>query len=143
MNDRQQFAETVTRLMGEDDKIVLFLADVGTFGFRRAFEQYPERCFNTGPAEQATVGIAAGFAKEGFYPIVHSFSSFLLRRAYEQILLDFAKQELPGLLVGIHGYEKFGPSHCCPEDDKLFVIWGVSNIENIVSAREFAYVRLT
>lgn len=156
MNQRQQFAETVTRLMREDEKIVLLLADVGTYGFRDAFIDYPKRCFNTGPAEQAAIGVAAGFAKEGFYPIVHSFSSFLCRRAYEQIYLDFGEQRLSGMFVGIHGYEKFGPSHCCPEDFNLMgnvrAMWLVerdpideigSALAYYISQRQLAYVRLT
>lgn len=156
MNQRTQFAETVTRLMGENEKIVLLLADVGTYGFREAFKRWPNRCLNTGPAEAATVGIAAGFAKEGFYPVVHSFSSFLCRRAYEQVYLDFGAQGLRGLFVGIHGYEKFGASHICGEDQELMRnvphmwVWTPTSGGNVdvclrlsVEENNLAYVRLS
>ena len=156
MNQRQQFAETTTRLMAENERIVLLLPDVGVYGFREAFAKFPERCYNLGPAEAATVGIAAGLAKEGFYPVVHSFSSFLCRRAYEQIYLDFGEQKLSGMFVGIHGVEKFGASHVCKEDAHLMATVrdmrmhlphhpnGVDDaINEAVSHGELAYVRLT
>jgi transketolase len=105
--------------MGKDDKVVLLIGDIGGWGLRTAFSKFPNRCFNLGAAEQSMVSIGAGMAKEGFYPIIHSISSFLLRRAYEQIYLDFGVQGLKGLFVGIGEYPKLGPSHICNEDTQL------------------------
>ena len=52
----------------------------------RDFEdQYPERFFECGIAEQDMVSAAAGIASQGLLPLVHSFSSFLCSRANEQI----------------------------------------------------------
>ena len=119
MNQRQKFAETVTRLMDGDSSIVVLTGDISVYGLRDAFSRWPKRCYNLGPAEQSLVGIAAGMAMEGFYPVVHSISSFLCRRAYEQIYIDFGAQGLAGLFVGIGEYPKLGPTHCCPEDGTL------------------------
>ena len=122
MSQRAQFVTTTTRLMAADDKIILLLGDIGTHGFRGCFEQWPTRCYNIGVCEQTMVGIAAGLAKEGFYPIVHSIASFLLRRPYEFILVDFGFQELAGCFVGVGAsgeYGALGKTHSCPEDEWL------------------------
>lgn len=153
---RAVFAETVTSLMDEDDKIVVLLGDIGIHGFREAFRKHPSRCLNIGIAECAMVGIAAGLAMSGFYPIVSTITSFLLRRAYEFIRLDFHEQGLKGLFVGIGGqaeYWKLGPTHLCPEEWKLANIAGLVQrfpstsevgpfIELACAQRELAYLSL-
>lgn len=116
---RKQFTATVEKLLADDDRIVLLLGDIGVHAFRDSFKRFPERCYNMGTAEQTMVGMAAGLAKEGFYPIVHSIAPFLVRRAYEQICIDFGAQELPGLFVTVgadNDYPALGPTHRCPED---------------------------
>ena len=156
MNQRQKFAETVTRLMDGDPTIVVLTGDISVYGLRDAFSRWPKRCYNLGPAEQSLVGIAAGMAMEGFYPVVHSISSFLCRRAYEQIYIDFGAQGLAGLFVGIGEYPKLGPTHCCPEDGTLMgcvpgmVSYFPANsseaeteITVAVMDRQLAYVRLS
>lgn len=117
MNQRQQFAQTVTELMSIDPKIVILLADIGVHSFREAFEKYPDRCYNTGATEQATVLLAAGLAKSGLYPVVSTIASFLCRRAYEQIMVGFGINQLKGLFVsvGADGYPGLGPTHKCVE----------------------------
>lgn len=119
---RKQFTAAVEKLLADDDRIVILLGDIGVHAFRKSFERYPERCYNLGTAEQTMVGMAAGLAKEGFYPIVHSIAPFLVRRAYEQIYIDFGVQQLPGLFVTVgadNDYPALGPTHRCPEDMTL------------------------
>lgn len=111
---RQQFPLTMLRLMEADKKIVVLLGDVGTFAFREHMARWPARVLNAGCAESATVGMAAGLALEGFYPVVSTIDPFLVRRAYEFIYLDFGIQKLPGLFVTVghdHDYPRLGPSH--------------------------------
>lgn len=116
---RAAFAQTVVRLMAENDKIVLLLADVGAYGFREAAERFPGRVLNLGVCEQAIVGIAAGLAKDGRYPIVHTIAPFLCLRALEFIRNDFGLQQLPGLFVSCGAsfdYTALGATHHAPED---------------------------
>ena len=108
--------------MAEHPKLVLILGDISVHAFRRAFERFPDRCFNVGVCEQTMVGAAAGFAKEGFLPVVHTIASFLVRRAYEQIYVDFGLQELAGIFVTVGAggsYAALGPTHSCGEDIRL------------------------
>ena len=59
------------------------------------FEQeFPNRCFDVGIAEQHAVTFAAGMATEGLKPFVAIYSTFL-QRAYDQIVHDVCIQNLP------------------------------------------------
>ena len=122
MTLRSQFAKTVIAAMERDEKIVVLLGDIGIHSFREAFERWPNRCINMGVCEQGMVGFAAGLAMMGFYPVVSTIDSFLLRRALEFIRLDFGEQLLSGLFVTVGGsndYAKLGPTHQCPEGPRL------------------------
>ncbi len=72
-------------------------------------EQYPDRYFDVGIAEQHAVTLAAGISCEGKKPVVAIYSTFL-QRAYDQLIHDIAIQNLPvlfaidrGGLVGADG----------------------------------------
>ena len=72
-------------------------------------QQYPDRYFDVGIAEQHAVTLAAGIACEGKKPVVAIYSTFL-QRAYDQLIHDVAIQNLPvlfaidrGGLVGADG----------------------------------------
>lgn len=56
-------------------------------------EQYPQRFFDVGIAEQHAVTFAAGLACEGLKPVVAIYSTFL-QRAYDQLIHDVAIQNL-------------------------------------------------
>jgi 1-deoxy-D-xylulose-5-phosphate synthase len=75
-------------------------------------EQYPERYFDVGIAEQHAVTLAAGIACEGKKPVVAIYSTFL-QRAYDQLIHDVALQNLPVLFAidraGLVGAD--GPTH--------------------------------
>ena len=75
-------------------------------------EQFPDRYYDVGIAEQHAVTLAAGLACEGLKPVVAIYSSFL-QRAYDQLIHDVALQNLPVLFAidraGIVGPD--GPTH--------------------------------
>ncbi len=61
---------------------------------------YPERFFSFGLAEQNMMGFAAGLARRGFYPYLHTFAVFLYRRPYDQLAMSVAYPNLPVRLIG-------------------------------------------
>jgi transketolase len=63
-------------------------------------DEIPDRFFNIGMAEANAVGIAAGMARTGDLPFVHTFSVFASRRAYDQIAMQIAYPRLNVKLVG-------------------------------------------
>lgn len=116
---RQQFVSTVSRIMGNDERLVVLLGDIGVWGFRDAFHDYPTRIYNIGILEQATIGVASGLALGGFIPVVHTIAPFLVERAYEQLKLDFGYQNLNGNFVSVgasYDYAALGCTHHCPGD---------------------------
>ena len=89
------FSEELCRLAAEDEKIVAVTAAMpdGT-GLKRFSEEFPDRFFDVGIAEQHAVTSAAGMAAAGLKPVVAVYSSFL-QRAFDQIMMDVCLQELP------------------------------------------------
>ncbi len=92
----------VTPAMREGSGLVQFAQD------------FPERYFDVGIAEQHAVTFAAGLACEGIRPVVAIYSTFL-QRAYDQLIHDVALQNLPvsfaidrGGLVGADGATHHG-----------------------------------
>ena len=81
-------------------------------GLVRFSEEYPERYFDVGIAEQHAVTFAAGAACDGLKPVVASYSTFL-QRAYDQLIHDVAIQNLPVVFAidraGLVGAD--GPTH--------------------------------
>ncbi len=67
-------------------------------GLGRFAEEYPERFFDVGIAEEHAVTFAAGLAAGGMRPIVCLYSTFL-QRAYDQILHDVCIGNLPVVFI--------------------------------------------
>jgi 1-deoxy-D-xylulose-5-phosphate synthase len=63
-------------------------------GMVRFAEEFPDRYFDVGIAEQHAVTFAGGLACEGMKPVVAIYSTFL-QRAYDQLIHDIALQNLP------------------------------------------------
>lgn len=63
-------------------------------------EQYPERFFSMGMAEQNMMGFAAGLAREGFFPYIHTFAVFITRRPFDQLAMSIAYPNLPVRFIG-------------------------------------------
>jgi transketolase len=63
-------------------------------------DELPGQFFNIGMAEANAVGIAAGMARSGDLPFVHTFSVFASRRAYDQIAMQVAYPRLNVKLIG-------------------------------------------
>jgi 1-deoxy-D-xylulose-5-phosphate synthase len=81
-------------------------------GLVRFSQEYPDRYFDVGIAEQHAVTFAAGLACEGMKPVVAIYSTFL-QRAYDQLIHDVVLQKLPVMFAidraGIVGAD--GPTH--------------------------------
>jgi transketolase len=130
---RKQLALTIDELIKADDKLVLVYGDVGTYGFRNAHAQCPDRVYNVGILEQSMVSMAAGLAMQDFVPVVHTIATFLVERSLEQIKDDFGYQKLGGNFVSIgasYDLASWGCTHECPGD--VGILKNVPEIEIVV-----------
>lgn len=89
------FSDKICELAKDNKKIVGITAAMpdGT-GLTRFSEEFPNRFFDVGIAEQHAVTSAAGMASNGLKPVFAVYSSFL-QRAYDQIVHDVCLQKLP------------------------------------------------
>lgn len=93
------FGKKLVELAKQDDKIVAITAAMkdGT-GLTEFANEFPERFFDSGIAEQHTLGMAAGMAKAGLKPVVPIYSSFF-QRGYDQVIHDICIQNLPVVML--------------------------------------------
>jgi len=116
---RTTFVRTLIELAEKDDKIFLLTPDMGYSVLESFREKFPDRFFNTGIAEQNTIGIAAGLAASGNTVYVYSIIPFVTMRCFEQVRLDLAYNNTNVKLIGIGAgltYGSLGPSHHGIED---------------------------
>ena len=119
---RAQFGRTLTDLLGEDLSVALVYAEISGRFFSDAERRFPERVINVGLREQLMVTVGAGMALTGLRPVVHSFGTFLVERAFEQVKLGFPHQGVGGVLVGGGGSfdaARSGRTHQVPGDVAL------------------------
>jgi transketolase len=113
------FGKALVELAAGRPEIVGLTADLAKYTDLHLFaQQYPERYFQMGMAEQLLMAAAGGMAKEGLLPFATTYAVFGTRRAYDFIHQVIAEEHLdvkiccalPGLTTG------YGPSHQATED---------------------------
>jgi transketolase len=117
---RQQMGLTVNELFEKDERLVVILAEISTGFFEGT--SHPERIINVGIMEQTMTSLAAGMALEGFIPILHSITPFLVERPFEQIKDDFCFQQLGGNFISTgasYDYSTEGMTHHSPGDVQI------------------------
>lgn len=137
---RESFSNSLVRLVEKNPNVFLLSGDHGYALFDLLRKEKPNHFINAGVAEQNMVGVAAGLAKTGFYPIVYGLSAFVPIRVLEQIKIDFCYENLPGLFIGDGAgvvYSHLGASHQSTED--IAALRGVPNISILSPADRFEF----
>lgn len=119
---RERFAATTTDLLDQHAALAVVLADISAALFTEAARRHPDRVINVGIREQLLLNVGAGMALAGMRPIVHTFASFLIERAFEQIKLGFNHQDVRGVLVSAgasYDVSTGGRTHQAPGDVAL------------------------
>ncbi|MEU8789490.1 transketolase C-terminal domain-containing protein [Streptomyces sp. NPDC048643] len=119
---RDRFAPVVSRLLDEDPRVAVVLAEIGADGFAEARRRHPDRVINVGIREQLLIGTGAGLALTGLRPVVHTFASFLVERPFEQVKLDLGHQDAGAVLVSAAAsfdWPAGGFTHMAPGDVAL------------------------
>jgi transketolase len=114
---RERFYEVAREALDENELVAVVTAQIGA----DAFAGHP-RHFDVGIREQLMIGVAAGLALEGYRPVAHSYTPFLVERPYEMLKLDLGHNDLGAVLVSIgasYDAARSGRTHQAPEDVAL------------------------
>ncbi|MCP9611704.1 1-deoxy-D-xylulose-5-phosphate synthase [Coprobacter tertius] len=88
------FGETLVELARNNEKIVGITPAMPTgCSMTYMMQEFPQRTFDVGIAEEHAVTFSGGLAKEGLLPYCNIYSTFM-QRAYDQIIHDVAIQNL-------------------------------------------------
>ncbi len=109
----EEFSKSLIALAQQRPEVVAITAAMpGPTGLLAFAEQFPDRFFDVGIAEQHAATSAAGMAMGGLRPVVAIYSTFL-SRAFDQINLDVGLHGSPVVFAidraGVTGED--GPSH--------------------------------
>ena len=119
---RDTFAQTVDTMLDENPRLAVVLADISYAALKPAQQRHPDRVINLGIREQLLVSVTGGLALAGLRPVAHTFPSFLVERAFEQIKLDLGHQDVGAVLVSAgasYDMTRGGRSHQSPGDVAL------------------------
>ena len=116
---RQTCLNMVYDLAKRDRRVLFIGSDLSPGLLSEMKKEMPERWYMEGITEANVIGMAAGFAMEGYMPFVNTIATFITRRCYEQVAVDLCLHELPVRLIGNGGglvYAPLGPTHLAIED---------------------------
>lgn len=135
---RKTFSSALVEYVNRNSSIYLLSGDHGYALFDSLRKEKPNHFINSGVAEQNMVGVAAGLAKQGLYPIIYGLSCFIPVRVLEQIKIDLCYENLPCLLIGDGAgvvYSHLGASHQSTED--IAVLRAIPNISILSPCDKF------
>ncbi len=101
---RDGFGEGLLELGKTNPKVVALSGDLEDSARAIWFkQQFPDRFFSVGIAEQDMIGAAAGLAMAGKIPFACSFAQFVTGKTVEQLRMAVCYQKLNVKIVGSHG----------------------------------------
>lgn len=155
---RNKTIQTIKKHAKNNKNIILLAADLGFNVLEPFQEEFPNRFFNCGIAEQNLMGVAAGLAKEDKQVFLYSINNFLTARCLEQVRNDCALNHLNVNILCVGGGLTYGTaamSHHGTED--IAIMRALPNvivatpcdkleaeciIDSIIDINETCYIRL-
>lgn len=156
---RDVFGKALAGIGKEFPDVVVVDADLANGTKSGMFrDEFPDRFFQVGVAEQNMVGVAAGLAYAGFIPFAVTYACFLCKRGLDQIRVLIAQPEANVKLIGCYSGLSAGlngKSHQSVQDtaimrsmpnmvvvEPLDVVEMAAVLQEVASRRGPAYVRL-
>jgi transketolase len=128
---REAFGKSLVELGKKNKDVVVLDADLAISTKTTYFtEEFPDRFFQCGIAEQNMMGVAAGLASCGKIPFVTSFAVFVTKRPADQVSVSVAYPKLNVKIIGAYTglfNGRTGATHMAGEDIAL-----MRSIPNIV-----------
>jgi transketolase len=101
------------------------IKDCGLISFAK---KNPERFVECGIAEQDMVSMAAGMARRGVLPVVHSFACFLAARPNEQMYNQASERSKVIYVGSLAGLLPCGPGHSHQSVRDISALGGIPNL---------------
>jgi transketolase len=127
---RKECITLLEKEMQTNKNIFLLTADLGFGVLDPIKDNFPDRFFNVGAAEQLLIGAGVGLAESGKIPVCYSMSSFILYRPFEFLRNYVNAEKIPVKLIGSgrdKDYSHDGLSHWAHDDE--LVLQALSNIK--------------
>lgn len=118
ISQRDAYGKALLEEGRKNKRVCVVNADLSSPTKTKAFvEEFPERAFDVGIAEENGISIAAGLALGGLRPFFTSFAVFTSSN-YDQSRMSIGYSKAPAVLVGTHAglIGKDGGSHQALED---------------------------
>jgi transketolase len=98
---RTYYCDALIAEAQQNDNILVIDVDTSnSMGTKQFYKTFPARGIDCGIMEAHAVGMAAGLSATGYIPFLHAFGTFASRRAYDQVFLSCAYQNLNVKIIG-------------------------------------------
>ena len=131
---REGFGRALVDLGHSDPNVVVLVGDLTESTMVSFFaEEFPDRFFEIGIAEQNMACIAAGMAAMGKVPYFATYGAFASCRSADQIRVSIAYSNLPVKIGGAHGGISVGPDGATHQAMEEFaIIRSIPNMNLVV-----------
>ncbi|MGE4284254.1 MAG: transketolase family protein, partial [Clostridia bacterium] len=131
---RVAYGETLVELGKENKNIVALEADLGKSTMSCFFEnEFPERYFEMGIAEQNMASTAAGLSLTGKIPFISTFAVFISGRAYDQLRQTISIAKLNVKICGSSsGLSDFGDGSTHQAIEDMAIMRAIPNMTVLV-----------
>lgn len=123
-NIKETLGNTLVKVGKKDKRIVCLEADLMRASGTKIFEdEFPDRHYQVGIAEQDLLGTAAGLAAMGKIPFAATFANFVSQRGCDQAVNSVAYNKFNVKILGTYAglsSEKNGGTHISIEDMAIF-----------------------
>lgn len=127
---RKECISLLAKSMRDNLDIITLTADLGFGVLDPIKDNFSDRFFNVGAAEQLLIGAGVGLAESGKIPVCYSMSSFILYRPFEFLRNYVNAESIPVKLIGSgrdKDYSHDGLSHWAHDDE--IVLKALPNIK--------------
>jgi len=141
----EEYSDIICKIAKKNKKIICLDADLTVdTGLKKFKHKYPKQFIECGIAEQDMVSIAGTLSLAGRIPIVHSFSSFLISRAAEQIYNNVTQKSKVIYVGSLSGGLPGAPGHSHQSLRDISLIASMPNFIIIepVCVKELIYILL-
>jgi len=136
MLTRQGWADALKELGRQDPRVVVLDADLAKSTLTCQFkDEFPDRFFDMGIAEQNMINVAGGMSLTGLIPFVSTYGVFVSGRAWEQIRTSICYGQLNVKFGGAHGGISVGPDGATHQAlEEITIMRVLPNMKVIVPA---------